>query len=74
MSKKRHPLERWLSQRQIEWANFAQRVGCSDSHLINITKDRRGASLALALSIERETKGEVPVSQMLRQKQREAAE
>lgn len=45
---------------------FAARIGCSPSHLSDILSGRRAPSLSLALAIQRETSGAVPVDVWVR--------
>jgi DNA-binding transcriptional regulator YdaS (Cro superfamily) len=60
-----HPLESWLANAPVKRGEFAKSVGCSPSHLTLVTQGKRGVSLELALSIERETGGAVTTKQLL---------
>lgn len=70
-----HPLADWLKRQSppLTQAEFAKRVGVSDSHLSLAIRGDRGMSLSAALSIERETKGAVPAASFIRKKKRKAA-
>ncbi len=64
-----HPLEAWLRDAPLNRTEFAKNIGCSPSHLTLVSQGKRGVSLELALSIERETHGSVTVEQLLEAKQ-----
>ena len=68
-----HPLGKWLGKNRVKQADFARSIGCSEPHLSLVAQGKRGVSLELALSIERETHRGVTVEQLLDSKL-EAAE
>lgn len=60
-----HPLDTWLESADVKRSDFAKNIGCSPSHLTLVSQGKRGVSLELALSIQRETDGAVTVEQLL---------
>lgn len=60
-----HPLESWLEKTNVTRTDFAKSIGCSLPHLSLLSQGKRGASLEIALNIERETKGAVTAQQLL---------
>lgn len=54
-------LAKHLEELGIAQRAFAARVGCSPSHLSDILSGRRAPGLSLAVAIQRETNGAVPV-------------
>lgn len=62
-----HPLARWIDARQPKMtrAQFAGRVGTSESHLSLFLKGERGLSLKVAVAIEKETRGAFKPSDLL---------
>lgn len=55
-------LQQYLKDNRISPAEFARRLSISRSHLHEVLKGRKGASLELALRIQEETDGEVTPS------------
>lgn len=70
----RHPLDSWLASATVKRGEFARSIGCSPSHLTLVSQGKRGASLELALNIQRETNGVVTVEQMLEARRNAKAE
>ena len=60
-----HPLAVWLESAGIARYRFADRIGVSPSHVTLLSQGKRGASLRVALKIERETGGAVQAKQLL---------
>lgn len=54
-------LQKWLKDREISAAEFARRLEYDRSNFHNMLKGNIWPSLELALKIERETEGQVPM-------------
>lgn len=55
-------IKAYLAARSIKPADFARRIGCDRSNFHRIVKGDAKPSLALAVAIERETAGVIPVA------------
>ena len=53
-------LASYLAQAGLTQAQFAERIGCTQSHVAHMLAGRRTPKTGLALVIERETGGAVP--------------
>ena len=58
-------LREYLQQNEIYEADFGSSVGVSQSHINNIVLGKKNPSLILAKRIEKETKGQVTVYDMI---------
>lgn len=68
-------LKTWREQRDINQADFAKRIGTSIASVSRIETGEQWPGADLAAAIERETKGEVTVADILKTYQsRQAAE
>jgi plasmid maintenance system antidote protein VapI len=66
-------LAAFIERTKERQATFAQRIGCSPSHLNLILAGKRGCSPKLAKRISEESNGEVPFEALLLRHQTEAA-
>lgn len=62
-------LRTYLFNHRIKVASFARRINFSAVHLLKIVNGERRPSMKLAKIIEKETGGEVTVSDLLRDKE-----
>jgi len=63
----RMTLRDWLTEQGITRAEFAARVGVSEVQITRVINRNRGASLRLAVAIERETGGRVRPGDLVKQ-------
>ncbi len=63
-------LRTYLFHNRISVTDFSKILGCSRIHLSEIVNGRRIPSLMLAKAIERETKGKVKASELLKDKEK----
>jgi plasmid maintenance system antidote protein VapI len=60
-----HPLAEWLEREGLKQVEFAQQVGCSESHLSLILSRDRGISWTLAQRLSQATGGRVRAEQFM---------
>lgn len=53
-------LESWLKSKEVKKGEFARKIGVSAPYLTRLANGQRTPSLELALTISKETRGQVP--------------
>lgn len=61
-SKHRHPLSIWIEANKLTRSQFAQDVGCLESHLCNLVAGRRRPSVELLARIVCRTRGDIGIA------------